>query len=233
MLIGYARVSTSDQTLDVQTDALKSAGCEPVFTDALSGAKADRPGLEGAVTCVRPGDTLVVWRLDRLGRSLQHLIETVVQLEQRGIGFRPLTESIDTTPGVKWSRPNSRSIRYHPPHVHRTSVRIQHSQGGRVCKVGRSEKPYHHMGNMLNPCFFGGLRPYRELSLRDRRDGTQPIRGLDQGPYAVRNHHAEARTSRFNGQSANEALARAGDTRTRLRCMRREHLRDKFEPSVA
>jgi DNA invertase Pin-like site-specific DNA recombinase len=103
MLIGYARVSTSGQTLDVQTDVLKSASCERVFTDVLSDAsdaRADRHGLEEDVTYGRPGDVLVLWPLDRLGRSLQHLIETVVPLEHRGIGFRSPTGSIDTaTPG--------------------------------------------------------------------------------------------------------------------------------------
>jgi DNA invertase Pin-like site-specific DNA recombinase len=102
MLIGYARVSTGDQTLDLQTDALNTAGCDRVFTDILSGVKAERPGLAEAIDYVRVGDTLVVWRLDRLGRSLQHLIETVTQLETKGIGFRSLTEQIDTTtPGGK------------------------------------------------------------------------------------------------------------------------------------
>ena len=102
MLIGYARVSTEDQTLDLQRDALTKAGCDRLFTDTMSGAKADRPGLAEALAFARPGDTLVVWRLDRLGRSLRHLIETVTALEQRGIGFKSLTESIDTTsPGGK------------------------------------------------------------------------------------------------------------------------------------
>jgi DNA invertase Pin-like site-specific DNA recombinase len=97
MLIGYARVSTGDQTLDLQTDALTAASCDRIFTDTLSGVNADRRGLAEAISHVRSGDTFVVWRLDRLGRSLPHLIETVTQLEGRGIGFRSLTEQIDTT----------------------------------------------------------------------------------------------------------------------------------------
>jgi DNA invertase Pin-like site-specific DNA recombinase len=97
MLIGYARVSTSDQTLDLQKDALDKAGCSKIFTDTASGAKAERKGLEQAVSYVRKGDTLVVWRLDRLGRSLPHLIETITALNNRGIGFKSITESIDTT----------------------------------------------------------------------------------------------------------------------------------------
>jgi DNA invertase Pin-like site-specific DNA recombinase len=97
MLVGYARVSTQDQTLDLQKDALEKAGCTKLFTDTASGAKAERKGLEEALAYVREGDTLVVWRLDRLGRSLNHLIETVADLNDRKIGFRSLTESIDTT----------------------------------------------------------------------------------------------------------------------------------------
>ncbi len=97
MLVGYARVSTQDQTLDLQRDALEKAGCERVFTDTISGSKAERPGLDEALSFLRPDDTLVVWRLDRLGRSLQHLIETVGRLQDRGIGFRSITEIIDTT----------------------------------------------------------------------------------------------------------------------------------------
>ena len=97
MLIGYARVSTHEQTLHLQQDALKKAECSKIFTDTASGAKTERKGLEGALSYVRKGDTLVVWRLDRLGRSLPHLITTITDLEDRGIGFKSLTENIDTT----------------------------------------------------------------------------------------------------------------------------------------
>ncbi len=97
MLIGYARVSTQDQTLALQQDALTKAGCEKIFTDTASGAKAERKGLDEALSFARKGDTLVVWRLDRLGRSLQHLIETIKSLDKRKIGFKSLTENIDTT----------------------------------------------------------------------------------------------------------------------------------------
>jgi DNA invertase Pin-like site-specific DNA recombinase len=97
MLIGYARVSTTDQTLDLQKDALEKTGCARIFTDTASGAKAERIGFEEAMSHLRKGDTLVVWRLDRLGRSLKHLIETITALNNRGIGFKSITESIDTT----------------------------------------------------------------------------------------------------------------------------------------
>ena len=96
-LIGYARVSTAEQDTALQTDALRKVGCERVFEDVVSGAKADRPGLAAALAYLRDGDVLAVWRLDRLGRSLPHLIETIGALEARGVGFRSLTESIDTT----------------------------------------------------------------------------------------------------------------------------------------
>ncbi len=97
MLIGYARVSTQDQTLDLQTDALTQAGCEKIFTDTTSGAKSERPGLQDAMNHLRAGDTLVVWRLDRLGRTLKHLIATIADLNDKGIGFRSLQENMDTT----------------------------------------------------------------------------------------------------------------------------------------
>ena len=96
-LIGYARVSTVDQNPDLQIDALTKAGCGRVFTDKASGALADRPQLTAALDYLRPGDTLVVWKLDRLGRSLRHLVDTVTALQRREVGFRSLRESLDTT----------------------------------------------------------------------------------------------------------------------------------------
>jgi len=96
MLIGYCRVSTNDQHLHMQEDALKSVGCDEVYTDIASGVKTKRPGLEKALDKCRKGDTLVVWKLDRLGRSIQHLIETVKSLNERKIGFKSLQENIDT-----------------------------------------------------------------------------------------------------------------------------------------
>src|SRR5437763_7076389 len=97
MYVGYARVSTTDQTLDLQQDALEKIGCTKIFTDTASGAKAERPGLTEALAYVREGDTLVVWRLDRLGRSLKHLIETITDLNNRRIGFKSIQENIDTS----------------------------------------------------------------------------------------------------------------------------------------
>ena len=96
-LVGYARVSTHEQETSLQQDALEVAGCERIFADRASGALAERPELARALEYARQGDTLVVWRLDRLGRSLRDLIETVTALGERGVGFRSLTESIDTT----------------------------------------------------------------------------------------------------------------------------------------
>ena len=97
MLIGYARVSTEDQHLHLQVDALKEAGCEKLFTDEMSGMKSERPGLREALAFVRAGDTLVVWRLDRLGRSLKDLIARVEEMKQHQVEFRSLTENIDTS----------------------------------------------------------------------------------------------------------------------------------------
>jgi DNA invertase Pin-like site-specific DNA recombinase len=97
MLIGYARVSTTDQKLDLQHDALAKAGCEKVFEDKASGARDDRPGLRDALSHCRPGDVLVVYKLDRLGRTMRGLVELVTELAQREIEFRSLSDGIDTT----------------------------------------------------------------------------------------------------------------------------------------
>lgn len=97
MKIGYARVSTVDQNLDLQIDALKKAGCEKILFDRVSGTVAERPGLKEARIVLRKGDTLVVWRLDRLGRSLKDLIEWINCLEGMGVGLKSLQESIDTS----------------------------------------------------------------------------------------------------------------------------------------
>lgn len=98
MLIGYARISTNDQTLNLQMDALTAAGCEKIFSDeGISGSKTDRPGLNEALEYARNGDTITVWRLDRLGRSLPHLIQVVNGLADRGVEFKSLKETIDTS----------------------------------------------------------------------------------------------------------------------------------------
>jgi DNA invertase Pin-like site-specific DNA recombinase len=122
MLVGYARVSTLEQNVSLQIDALKKVGCQRIFRDKVRGAKAERPGLHEAIEFHREGDSLVVWRLDRLGRSLKHLLETVGTLEKHGIGLRNLEESIDTTtsgdrlilpslrrPGRVWTERNGRA----------------------------------------------------------------------------------------------------------------------------
>ena len=96
MLIGYARVSTLDQNLDLQIDALTKAGCKRIFNDKISGSRAERPGLTKALEMLREGDTLIVWKLDRLGRSVKNLVDLVGELHQQGIQFKSLTDAIDT-----------------------------------------------------------------------------------------------------------------------------------------
>ena len=96
MLIGYARVSTFDQNVDLQEDALKRAGCEKIFSDKVSGAKKERPGMNEAISHLRAGDTLVIWKLDRLGRSISHLIDIISRLDAMGVHFQSITDGIDT-----------------------------------------------------------------------------------------------------------------------------------------
>jgi DNA invertase Pin-like site-specific DNA recombinase len=95
--IGYARVSTRDQNLGLQIDALKKAGCDKIYEDTISGTKSHRPGLDKALDTLRDGDTLVVWKLDRLGRSVKDLLDFAGGLNNRGVGFVSLTDAIDTT----------------------------------------------------------------------------------------------------------------------------------------
>jgi DNA invertase Pin-like site-specific DNA recombinase len=97
MKVGYARVSTKDQTLDLQLDALKKAGCSKIYTETVSGARADRPELAKLMDALRTGDVLVIWKLDRLGRSLKNLIDIVNDLLQRKVGLKSLGDPIDTT----------------------------------------------------------------------------------------------------------------------------------------
>ncbi|WP_367143626.1 recombinase family protein [Pantoea stewartii] len=97
MLIGYVRVSTNDQNTDLQRNALQSANCEQIFEDKISGKTSERPGLKRALRTLKAGDTLVVWKLDRLGRSMRHLVMLTEELRERGVNFRSLTDSIDTS----------------------------------------------------------------------------------------------------------------------------------------
>lgn len=97
MLIGYARVSTQDQNLQMQREALTKAGCEKTIEDKVSGSRTERPGLSMILEMLREGDTLVVWKLDRLGRSVKNLVDLISNLAKRGIHFKSLTDSIDTS----------------------------------------------------------------------------------------------------------------------------------------
>ena len=97
MIVGYARVSTQDQSLDLQSDALKSSGCEEIFSEKVTGKQRERPELQNCLRMLRKGDVLVVWKLDRLARSLKDLVEIITELEAKQVGFRSITEAIDTT----------------------------------------------------------------------------------------------------------------------------------------
>ncbi len=148
MLIGYARVSTHDQNLDLQLDALTAVGCEKVFTDTATGSTQVRTGFNDMQAALRSGDAVVVWRLDRLGRSLKHLVEFVNELESFGIGFMSLTESIDTTtPGGKLVfhifaalAEFERNIIVERTKAGLVSARARGKTGGRKKKLSKSQR---------------------------------------------------------------------------------------------
>lgn len=148
MLVGYARVSTEEQTLALQQDALHAAGCGQLFSDTISGAAAERPGLAAALSYLRPGDTIVAWRLDRLGRSLQQLISLLAELKERDIGFRSLTEQLDTTsPGGKLIfhvfgalAEFERDLIRERTQAGLAAARARGRQGGRPKRLGRPEQ---------------------------------------------------------------------------------------------
>ncbi len=146
MLVGYARVSTEDQNLELQLDALKQAGAEKVFTDKVSSVK-NRPGLEEALAYVREGDVLVVWKLDRLGRTVKGLIDLVASLQERGVQFRSLTDGIDTsTPAGRFFfhvmaalAEMERELIRERTNAGLASARARGRQGGRKPKMSESK----------------------------------------------------------------------------------------------
>ncbi len=147
MLIAYARVSTADQSLNLQLDALKAIGCDKFFDDTASGSNDERPGLIQALDFARTGDTLVVWKLDRLGRSLKHLVETVAALHERGVGFRSLQENLDTitSSGKLFFHlfaalaEFERDIICERTQAGLASARARGRQGGRPCKLNAKQ----------------------------------------------------------------------------------------------
>jgi len=148
MKIGYARVSTNEQNLNLQRDALKAAGCDWIIEDKASGGKVKRDGLERTRELLRPGDVLAVWRLDRLGRSLKHLIELMGELEGQGIGFQSTTEAIDTTtPGGKLVfhifaalAEFERNLIRERTHAGLEAARARGRKGGRRPKLGDKQR---------------------------------------------------------------------------------------------
>ena len=155
MLVGYARVSTRDQNPQLQIDALKAVGCERVFTEQASGAKRDRPELKAALDYIRAGDTLVVWKLDRLARSVRQLVETAEDLAKRQIGLKVLTQAIDTaSPGGRLVfhvfaavAEFERELMLERTHAGLETARAANRRGGR--KPGLSESQIRRAKAML------------------------------------------------------------------------------------
>lgn len=140
MTVGYARVSTTSQHLDMQLDALAASGCTRIHTDTASGALAARPGLDRALAELDEGDTLVVWRLDRFGRSLPHLVATIDNLTKRGVNLKSLHEAIDTTTRRSRRCPAGRRRHRHsgrPRSRHQPSHRLPARQPARYSEAGR------------------------------------------------------------------------------------------------
>jgi DNA invertase Pin-like site-specific DNA recombinase len=186
LLVGYARVSTLEQHLDLQLDALTHAGCEKIFRDTISGAKSERPGLSQAIEFMRQGDVLVVWKLDQLGRSLRDLIDIVSTLRHQGIGFRVLQEAIDTT------TPAGELI-FHIfgplAEFERALIRLRTRRAGRGASSGqegrKTQEVYSRAGTTDRGC--------HEQS-RDDHGGTQePVQG-------VRHHVAQNRGEASGGR---------------------------------
>nr|WP_290367472.1 recombinase family protein [Shigella sonnei] len=146
MLIGYVRVSTNEQNTALQRNALESAGCELIFEDKASGKKAERPGLKKVLRMLSRGDTLVVWKLDRLGRSMRHLVVLVEELRDRGINFRSLTDSIDTsTPMGRFFFGTVAKLAMRQPFVLFKGLTFQ-----KLCLPG-AFRPGDHHNKMLRP----------------------------------------------------------------------------------
>ena len=193
MRIGYARVSTTEQNLDLQRDALKRAGCEKIIEDTASGGKVHRSGLERVREMLRPGDVLAVWRLDRLGRSLKHLIELMAELEGQGIGFQSVTEAIDTTtPGGKLVfhifgalAEFERNLIRDRTQAGLAAARARGRKGGRRKKLGDKQRAvavdlYRQKKHTINEiCKTVGIsRPTLYGYVREAGGGTAPGLGL-------------------------------------------------------
>ncbi len=182
MRIGYARVSTTEQNLDLQRDALRRAGCEKIIEDTVSGGKVQRLGLERVHDALRSGDVLTVWRLDRLGRSLKHLIELMAELEAERIGFQSVTESIDTTtPGGKLVfrifgalAEFERNLIREPTYAGLAAARARGRKGGKRQSLVRSSVPWPSICTVRRNIQL--TRSARQLVSRGRRSTSMSRR---------------------------------------------------------